>query len=387
MIESIEATEVRGTGRAAAAMLVRTRLPVIAAGAIAVAVLGTLPPPNDQARWRVSSRELVNLFARWDTFWYNSIATRGYHWNPSVFQHQNVVFFPLYPLLMRLVGTTFGGHPIAAGVVISLAAFTGAVAILYRLAALDLGEERAWAAVLLLSTFPFALFYSVAYTESLFLFLSAAAFYTMRRERYVWAGLAGVCAGLSRPNGLWLVVPLALLALSARRGNLPPAPRRRTAALLAALTPALGTMIYCAYLFWRFGDPIAWIHGQAAWGLPLAGHASAVEPGDVYSNLPSVVDVITWVGNIAAFALAIRAVAPVWRRFGPAYAVMIPLTVVPPVVTHLFMSGGRFAAPLFPIFFWLATVLKGDRLRRVVSVFMLVQLVLAVLFFLWRPVV
>src|SRR4051812_44158499 len=102
--------EVRGTARAVAAMVFGTRLPVVAAGAIAVGIFGTLPPPNDSAKWRVSSSEMVNLFARWDTFWYNSIATRGYHWDGSVFQHQNVVFFPLYPALMRIVGAAIGGH-------------------------------------------------------------------------------------------------------------------------------------------------------------------------------------------------------------------------------------------------------------------------------------
>src|SRR6266704_5375924 len=85
--------------------VIGTRLPVLLLGALAVTLVGTVPAPTAEALWRVSPNELVNLQARWDTDFYYSIATTGYHWNPAVFLHQNVVFFPLYPLLMR-----WGGH-------------------------------------------------------------------------------------------------------------------------------------------------------------------------------------------------------------------------------------------------------------------------------------
>jgi hypothetical protein len=76
--------------------LIGTRLPILLLGAIAVTIVGTVPAPTAEALWRVSSNELVNLQARWDTDFYNQIATAGYHWDPSTFLHQNVVFFPLY---------------------------------------------------------------------------------------------------------------------------------------------------------------------------------------------------------------------------------------------------------------------------------------------------
>src|SRR5438445_694627 len=122
------------------------------------------PITDRRALWRVSPNELANLQARWDTDFYYSIATTGYHWDPAVFLHQNVVFFPLYPLLMRWGGALLGGHPLVAGTIISLIAFGGAIGVLYRLAAHELGEEKAWPVILLLSTYPYAVFYSVAYT-------------------------------------------------------------------------------------------------------------------------------------------------------------------------------------------------------------------------------
>src|SRR5256884_7114924 len=192
--------------------LIGTRLPILLLGAIAVTVVGTIPAPTAEALWRVSSNELVNLQARWDTDFYHQIATVGYRWDPSVFLHQNVVFFPLYPLLMRWGGALLGGHPLLAGTVISLAAFAGAMSLLYRLAVPELGDEKAWPVVLLVSTYPFALFYSVVYTESLFLSLTVGAFYAMRRRHLLPAAQAGLAAGAPPPHGVWVGRPLFLVA-------------------------------------------------------------------------------------------------------------------------------------------------------------------------------
>src|SRR5437879_12367063 len=99
---------------------------------------------------------------------------------------------------MRWGGALLGGHPLLAGTVVSLAAFAGAISLLYRLAVLELGEEKAWPVVLLVSTYPFALFYSVVYTESLFLFLTVSAFYAIRRRYLPMPGPAVLSGGRPR---------------------------------------------------------------------------------------------------------------------------------------------------------------------------------------------
>src|SRR5690242_11264931 len=266
-----------------------TRLSILLLGAIAVTIVGTIPAPTAEALWRVSSNELANLQARWDTDFYDQIATAGYRWDPTAFLHQNVVFFPLYPLLMRWGGALLGGHPLLAGTIISLAAFAGAIALLYRLAVLELGQEKAWPVILLLSTYPYALFYSAVYTESLFLLLTVGAFYAMRRRHLVLAALLGFAAGLTRPNGFWLALPLLWIAATAPSSDIGPRPwwadKRRVAAMLAALAPILGAAVFSAYLYARFGDALAWVHGQAAWGMPLLGRGPAPDPARTAEDL------------------------------------------------------------------------------------------------------
>src|SRR3954471_3841958 len=253
----------RGPSAAAivAAAVVGTRLPILLCGAIAAWAIGTVPPPAAEAVWRVSSHKIANLLARWDTFFYYTIATDGYHWDPAVFLHYNVVFFPLYPLLMRWGGVLLGGHPLLAGLIVSLTAFAGALALLQRLARLGLGDDYSWRVVLLISTFPYALFFSAVYTESLFLLLTVGAFYAMRRGRLGWVAVCGLLAGVTRPNGFWLVLPLACLALWPRRqdagGAALPAPPHLFAALGVACLPVLGVLIFSSYLQVQFGDALA----------------------------------------------------------------------------------------------------------------------------------
>lgn len=334
----------------------------------------------------MSSNELVNLQARWDTDFYHQIATSGYHWDRSAFLHQNVVFFPLYPLLMRWGGVLLGGHPLLAGTIISLAAFAGAIALLYRMAVLELGEEKAWPVILLVSTYPFALFYSVVYTESLFLFLTVGAFYAMRRRYLLLAALAGFAAGLTRPNGFWLAVPLLWLATTTPSHA--PDERRRVAAVLAALAPLAGVAIFSAYLAVRFGDALAWMHGQAAWGMPLLGRGPAPDPVRTAEDLRvKVSEVLVYAGDIAAFFWAAASIVPVVRRLGVAYGLWIAINIFPPVAAHLFISLGRFTSVLFPLFFWLALAVPRRRVAWVAGAFAAGQALLAVGFFLWRPVV
>ena len=360
-----------------------TRLPVLLLGALAVTIVGTIPAPTAEALWRVSPHELANLQARWDTDFYHSIATTGYHWDPRQFLHQNVVFFPLYPLLIRWGGAVLGGHPLLAGTLISFAAFAAAIAVLYRLAALELGADKAWPVILLIATYPYALFYSAVYTESLFLLLTVSAFYAMRRGYLLPAALAGFAAGLARPNGFWLALPLVWLAATAEQHQ-----KRRVATCLAALAPLAGVALFSAYLAGRFGDPLAWVHGQAAWGTPLLGRGPAPDPLRTAADLRlKYTEVIVYAGDVLAFFAAAFAIPPVARRLGIAYALWIAVNIFPPVAAHLFISLGRFTAVLFPLFFWLALVLPRERLVRVAGAFAACQAIFAVWFYLWRPVV
>jgi Gpi18-like mannosyltransferase len=61
----------------------------------------------------------VSLHARWDSFWYLDIAQNGYVFKGAE-KLSNIVFFPLYPLLIKVASFLVGGNLIFAGWFLSI---------------------------------------------------------------------------------------------------------------------------------------------------------------------------------------------------------------------------------------------------------------------------
>ena len=120
---------------------------------------------------------VVSPLARWDSVWYLTIARDGY-----AHIRERMAFYPLYPLLMHVLGWVVRSD-LVAGVLISLVAFAVALALIQRLVALDFGDEVATTTVLLIAFCPVSFFLSAVYTEPLFLALSVGCIYAARRER------------------------------------------------------------------------------------------------------------------------------------------------------------------------------------------------------------
>jgi hypothetical protein len=400
--------------RTAASVFAGSRPAIVAAGLLAVLMFGYPPgaPP-----WRDYDNELLNLPLRWDAGWYLQIAENGYSYIPEAgaAAQQNIVFFPACPMVTRVVGLLLGNQKtayVAAGTVVSLAAFLFALAYLYAFARDEIGDERAPAALWLLAAYPFALFFGAIYTESLYLLAALGAFHHFRRREFVRAGIWGLIIGLTRPNGGLLTLPLALLALSpwlppAIAGGRPaddqPGARaglrsgarafqvsdRMTPALAAAAMCAVGTLLYSTFIWGMTGNPIAWASGHAAWGRHYTSLAHLVATrytviGDagLYQYVArSPYDLLNVLG--AAFVLA--AVWPVWRRFGIAFAAFILVNMLPPLTTGGFLSAGRLSAVLFPAFVWLAAAVPPRQRTAWIVSFAMLQALCAALFYTWRP--
>src|SRR5919197_3122115 len=72
-----------------------------------------------------------DTFARYDSGYYEDIAWRGYA--PRTGGRSNIAYFPVYPMLMRLVGRLFGRHHATfyiAGVAVSWICFVLAMVAL-----------------------------------------------------------------------------------------------------------------------------------------------------------------------------------------------------------------------------------------------------------------
>jgi hypothetical protein len=357
--------------RAVALPFLVSRGGVLLVGLAAAVFIGYMPEAGKPSAWRVDVDPVRNLLARWDTFWYLDVASRGYHWNGNPLEQQNVVFFPLFPLLMRVGGTAIGGHPLLAGLFVSLVAFLLALSYFWLWTADRLGADAATGAVWLLSTFPLALFFSAVYTESLYLLIVVAVCYHAERRQFARSAALGFLGGLVRPNGLLLSIPIAWIAIIADRDR-----RRLMSRGAAVIAPIVGALCFSAYLAWHVGDPSVWFANQAAWSNSL---------GQSPPDMPSSMD-LWWVTNALPLGLVLASLAPVTRLLGGAYGLFVTANVGPPLLRHGLMSAGRFSSVMFPVFAWLATCIRGRARTRLILVFAVGQAVLAALFFVWQPV-
>jgi hypothetical protein len=361
-----------------------TRVGVLAVGLLGLFVVGYREhaPP-----WRFYENDALNLPARWDAGWYLGIAMEGYVWDRAFSDtQQNIAFFPLYPLLMRLMSVVLGGHFLWAGVIISLVAFFLALVYVFRLSRLWLSDTHALAAVTFLAAYPFAVFFSAPYTESIFLLTIAATCYHFEQNTLWKAAIWGLLAGVTRPNGCLLSVPLALIAL--RRWREQPVMVSLTRLAVAAM-PGIGMVLYSAYIYSLTGNPLQWAASNAAWGRVykdygtlVREHAEAIGSGGFYLYAVSQnVDLL----QMAAVALALVAVVPVFRRFGAVYATLILANVLPPLAVGGFLSMGRVTSVLFPVFIWLGAAVPPAARTGVIVGLAMLQAICAIGFFTWRP--
>jgi hypothetical protein len=323
---------------------------------------------DEPALTHALAEPLLAPLARWDAAWYLRIADSGYAGS-----HARAAFFPLYPLLVRAVATPFGASPAAlllAAYAVALAAFLGALVLLHRLVALELGRPLAQPVLLLLAVFPAALYFGAPYSESLFLLLAVGAFYAARTGRWAWAGAAACGAVATRSAGILLLLPLAMLWWESRE--------RRFSDVAWLLLAPLGLAGYALFLGLAEGDAWRFLDVQDAWSRELAipltgawdGFTAAIDGlRQLASGQREVVYFEQAAGDpyriaainlmlFGALVFAVVACAGAFRRLPKAYGAWVAASLVLPlsfpVEPQPLMSLPRFLAVLFPIFMWLA---------------------------------
>ena len=300
---------------------------------------------------------LVGPWAHWDGYWYLSIAHLGYAGRPLA-----AAFFPLYPYLLRLLGTS-----VLLGILLSVACYTAGAVVLYHLAADELSPGAAWASVLALAFFPTAFYFNAVYPEASVLLLTVASFSLARRRRYAWAGLVAGVAGFASIDALFLGIPL-LYYLWARRE-----PFRRWWSLLLVPT---GVLAFMGLLQWRFRNALQFQSVQGYWGRSLhapwvtiyqavvqfAHYLPIVLSFRHLYNTQQPIDALSNVWNLVFLAAAIAMMVVTIRRLPAPYWLyalgILLLPVFDPSAGVPLMSFPRLMLAAWPLFMgvgdWLA---------------------------------
>lgn len=318
---------------------VATRAAIIVIAELAAVIIGQRAGTHVQE----SQNVLLAVWGRWDAVHYLDIATQGY-------QGTNMAFFPLFPLLIRLVGSLAGNH-LVAGLLISNISFFIGLLYLYKLLQYEYDRAVARRAIFYVSIFPTSVYFNAVYTESLFFMLTVASFYYMRSRMWWLAGILGFFAALTRVEGVLLVVPFVIEWLARYRTT----PLRGLHNLIPAALIPLGLSLYMAYLWVLRADPLYFSHVQIHWNRQLAWPwVSIINAFTKLGHATTGTIVATQALELAFTALIIAVLLGGWHSLRPSYIAYMALSVLIPMSTSNLMSMPRFALVLFPMFAILA---------------------------------
>jgi hypothetical protein len=174
-------------------------------------LLSRRPMPLSTSALLPSWNGWLHIWSTWDGSFYATIAASGYT------QLVQAAFFPLYPLLERLLAALMGGNTALAGVLIANLSCLAAFALLRILVERTHGRTVSRRALLYLAIFPLSFFLAAAYAESLFLLLSLATFLALSERHWTLAGILAALSTLTRPVGILLLVPIIYEATIAPR--------------------------------------------------------------------------------------------------------------------------------------------------------------------------
>ncbi len=350
----------------------RAVLPAFVAARLLVMLAWLLARAVADRYYGTEPSQLTEGLIAWDGTWYRDIAEVGY----GALPHEGLRFFPLYPLLGRVLGALAGGRQALALIVVAnVAGF--AAAVLARRVMLtepaasgggpqvpDGSPERvgrfaaADRAVWAVTLFPSAFVMVWAYAESLLLCLAMAAFLAARRGRWWWVVPLGLLAALCRPVGVALAPALAVEAWRTWRTA---GPRDRLALALGVVAPLAGLVTYLTWVGSRFGS----------WALPFTVQSELRgDEVDPFTRIARGLGDLVGPERFGAglhipFAVAfVVLLVLTFRRWPVSYGIYAAVVLVLALSAENLNSLERYALNAFPLALTLGVVLRSPRQER-----------------------
>jgi Gpi18-like mannosyltransferase len=169
-----------------------------------------------------------------------------------------LVFFPLYPLLMRMFSVLTGGDVFYGGLTVSLLCSAVSAGLLYDLAAGLYGEKAGWITVAYFLLSPLSVFLCCAYTEALFICLTLAAVVLLRRGHPWIAAVCGMLSALTRMPGV-IVSGLFIIAAIGKFSKGKLRAKDAFACIAQVLVVFSGLFAYWLLNYVVTGDPMTYL--------------------------------------------------------------------------------------------------------------------------------
>lgn len=309
---------------------------------------------------------LSGYWIHWDARHYLTLAEDWYVNTGD--DRLKLVFYPLYPAVVRAVNLVFRNTAFSAYLTANLA-LLGSGLLLYRVVAQESGAACGRRAVFFLMFCPLGFYFSVPYTESLFLLTTLAALDFARRKRWFGALLMGALSALTRSLGMLTAVCIfyemlrgaapSISGRPARQLVQPTFLKRMGVSALLCCTVALGFGAYLLLNYQVSGDPFRFLEYQASnWSQEFGSLRNTLSY--TFENALYFHDqgyrTGVWIPQLLYLFGVLAIMLACANRIRPAYGAYALLYVYMAYAPTWLLSGPRYLTALFALYPMLAVL-------------------------------
>jgi Gpi18-like mannosyltransferase len=198
---------------------------------------------------------VIPAMVQYDSGHYIAIAEHGYKFD------YNAAFLPLFPLSIRLA-TYFINNIQLAALAIDWIFLILAVLIFYKFIKFEIDKNKLnispWLVLGLISIFPTSFYFAIPYTESLFLLLTASAFYFYNKNKYIYSSVFAFLASLTKYLGVVFALFILIDLIIKKKDKL--------IKIIPLVFSGLGFITYMIFLNNSYGNPLEFLKAEKYWG-------------------------------------------------------------------------------------------------------------------------
>lgn len=310
----------------------------------------------------------LHPWANFDGIHYLSIAQRGYI--------TQAAFFPLYPLLIRVLGGHFW-----AGFLIANVSFLLSLIVYYKLMRLDYRDSVAKQSILSLLIFPTAFYFASLYSESLFLLFLLCSFYFARKRKWFFASLFAFLLASTRLVGI-LILPALIYEFVVQEGW------HKIRKAFPFLIIPWGLIAYAWFNLKKWGDALYFIRAHGELANSRSVESIVLFPQTIYRYFKILSQLPTsqyewWIAllELGMFLFVSLLLYYAWKKkVRLSYLIFSFLAFLLPASSGTFTGLPRYAIILFPIYIVLASI-KSRGIRTAYLIVSSVLLFILLMFF------
>lgn len=326
---------------------------------------------SDELAFNPTFSEIIGLFKRHDSYWYERIHDTGYPevhsekelgWNDGENFYQSPWgFMPGYPLLVKSVSLLTGFDFTYSASIISILFSALAAILLYWLSMIWWQDaEKAYLTTLLFILMPFQYYLFMLYSESVYLTFLLGALLAVHYRKFWLMGFLLSGLVVMRANGIVMLIPVLVYLLENNALKFSDIACFRKEAIRLLIPFVLPWLTMSFYLFFQYkmtGDPFAYSTAQkAGWYreftfplFSLFNHGSfTVQFNSVYTLL------------FFFIAFLYR------KQFPLSFNLIIWISLLLPLSAGTPVAMTRYISVIFPLFFIYTNWIKDSRNKWIV---------------------